>query len=340
MSADPLHPTQLDRTAHHVWTLFVDWTTATDTTALPADPETVAQFLADHPAKPATHRRRVGAINAIHRQHGLPEPGRAAAVHAALATRRHQRIRVVSAAVGDLIPRIPTTGWPHGLFGRRDALILTLVAAGLGYTDIAALRRGDIGNEGDTLLIDTSPPQRIHLTSADPAYSPQAVHQRWAVVQSLLVDRFFNAAMLADFLDRNPGRLQAPTLQPKAAQQPLLVSIDRWGYPPLRPTPITAQSIAAITRAHLTGRAPSHRPRRLETPAADAFAPAPQAQPEKQLVLLDGYYDHGIRARRRAKQELTMVGDALDQVTTRAEHLLVQLAQIVGESLPESSELP
>ena len=62
---------QLDRTASHTWALFVDWCSATGHVALPAQPETLAEFLADHPAQLGTHRRRVTAINSTHRQRGF-----------------------------------------------------------------------------------------------------------------------------------------------------------------------------------------------------------------------------------------------------------------------------
>ena len=51
---------------------------------LPADPDTVARFLGDCPAAPATLRRRVAAIDHHHTAAGHPRPGESAAVRAAL----------------------------------------------------------------------------------------------------------------------------------------------------------------------------------------------------------------------------------------------------------------
>src|SRR5664279_3446328 len=45
------------------WALFTDWCAATDTTALPAAPQTVVGFLTGCPAAPATQRCRVAAID-------------------------------------------------------------------------------------------------------------------------------------------------------------------------------------------------------------------------------------------------------------------------------------
>src|SRR5882757_8921992 len=135
--SSPASGVDLDPTTSHTWTLFVDWCSAIGHVALPAQPETLAEFLADHPARVSTHRRRVTAINSAHRQSGFSEPGRSQAVHAALATRRHERVQAVADVLDEAIRQLPVNGWPYGLFERRDALILTLVAAGLTYAEIA-----------------------------------------------------------------------------------------------------------------------------------------------------------------------------------------------------------
>ena len=66
------------------WALFTDWCAATDTTALPADPRTVVDFLTGCPAAAATLRCRVAAIDHHHAAAGYPKPGESAAVRAAL----------------------------------------------------------------------------------------------------------------------------------------------------------------------------------------------------------------------------------------------------------------
>ena len=66
------------------WALFTDWCAATDTTALPADPQTVVDFLHGCPAAPATQRCRVAAIDHHHAAAGLDRPGESVAVRAAL----------------------------------------------------------------------------------------------------------------------------------------------------------------------------------------------------------------------------------------------------------------
>jgi hypothetical protein len=328
----------LDPTASHTWTLFVDWCGATGHVALPAEPETLAEFFADHPAQVGTHRRRVTAINSAHRQRGFSEPGRAHAVHAALATRRHERLQAVSGVLDEALRQLPVSGWPHGLFGRRDALILTLVAAGLTYTEIAALRRGDLRRQGHELVIDSARKWRLGTGLEPGKHTSGAVHDRWARVQEIL-DGFPTIRMLAHYFEHPPepaADRPAPYLGLSAADQPLIVSIDRWGYTPLRPTPMTEQSIAAITRGHLSGQAPAHR---LRTPLPSAVidvAARPSPDDGEDAITLDShYYRRGVTARRRAQAWLTTVGDELDGVASRAEELLEQLADIVGEAYKE-----
>lgn len=48
-------------------------------------------------------------------------------------------------------------GWPQGLFGRRDAALLTLAAAGLPFTTLAALRQRDLHIDDDTVTIGAQP---------------------------------------------------------------------------------------------------------------------------------------------------------------------------------------
>jgi hypothetical protein len=53
------------------WALFTDWCAATDTTALPADPRVVVEFLTGCPAALASQRCRVAAIDHHHTAHGV-----------------------------------------------------------------------------------------------------------------------------------------------------------------------------------------------------------------------------------------------------------------------------
>jgi hypothetical protein len=62
----PVPSPRTHRTYTADWALFTDWCAATDTTALPADPRVVVDFLTGCPAAPATQRCRVAAIDHHH----------------------------------------------------------------------------------------------------------------------------------------------------------------------------------------------------------------------------------------------------------------------------------
>ncbi len=119
----------------HDWALFADWCAAADHRPIPAAPDTLALFLHEHPAAVATQRRRLSAINAVHTGHGYPPPGRTETVRRHLDTTRASRLDRLGRLLVQRAAELPTEGWPGGLFGRRDALLLVLAATGMTFTD-------------------------------------------------------------------------------------------------------------------------------------------------------------------------------------------------------------
>lgn len=311
----------LDRASRRVWALFADWCTAADLPALPTDSVTVAMFLAEHPAAAGTQRRRVGVINAAHRQAGLPQPGRSELVRDLLDAGRTARRERAAAAIANRIPQLPLTGSPGGLFGRRDALLLIL-AATLCFEQIARLRRNQVSAHADTLLIhlDGEDPYRIHLPVTDVV----AVYRRWLEVLGFL-DSYPSTSMLAQLMDRGAD-LTAHAATARRDERPLLTPIDRWGHTPYVATALTGQSIATVVRAHLTGHAPTHDRVRRQPPAPRE-SPAPTAVED--IVLDDGYYERGIRARADAHTVMSGVTDILGDVENRADQLLADLLSIL-----------
>ena len=311
----------LDRASRRVWALFADWCTAADLPALPADSVTVAMFLGEHPAGAGTQRRRVGVINAAHRRVGLPQPGRSELVRDLLDVGRTARRERAAVAIANRIPQLPVTGSPAGLFGRRDALLLVLAAA-LRFAQIARLRRNQVSAHADTLLIhlDGEGPHRIHL----PTTNVVAVYRRWLEVLGFL-DSYPSTSMLAQSLDQGAD-LTAHAAAARRDDRPLLTPIDRWGHTPYVATALTGQSVATIVRAHLAGHAPTHdRVRR--GPPAPREPPAPTAVED--IVLDDGYYERGIRARADAHTAMSGVTDVLGDVEDRADRLLADLLSIL-----------
>ncbi|MDM7489362.1 hypothetical protein QT969_13845 [Rhodococcus sp. CSLK01-03] len=309
----------------HDWALFADWCTATGQHPLPAEPEALALFLREHPAAPATHRRRVSAINTVHIRHGHPPPGRSETVRRRLDAARAARLAPL---LLHKAAELPTTGWPNGLFGRRDALLLTLAATGMPFAQLARLRRGDIHLDAGTLAAATTDGERFCLPpESGTAGASAAVYRRWAEILAFL-DAYPNTDLLAQHLT-DPVEVEQGILTDRQARQPLLTPIDRWGHLPLMPQPMTAQSIAAIVRDHLAGRIPVHAllPLRKQGDRNDH----PHAGGETGIELDPHYYERGIAARRHARNRLDGLADVFDEIETRADALLEELLTVLEE---------
>ncbi|MEV0032806.1 recombinase [Nocardia sp. NPDC050793] len=293
--------------------------------ARPADPSTLAQFLAEHPDAVPTQRRRIAAINRAHRAAGHPEPGRAAAVRAALDVNRAARWTRLQAAVDELLPALPMWGWTAGLFGRRDALLLTLAAGGLPFAAIGRLTQADLDITNEQVRIGEAPLLELAATG-DPARCPVAVARRWTSVL-VVAESAAGKPKLQHHLSQQT--LPEVGLHPDHGHHPLLLPFDRHGYTPLTLAPLSAESARALVLAHLTGRAPVHRPPRARRRAQSSpAAPPPVRHPD--VVLSDDYYDHGIAARARGQQLLADVPDLLDDVMTRTEKILANLLDLFG----------
>ncbi len=168
---------------------------------------------------------------------------------------RADRLSRVGERVGQVVPRIPVTGWPGGLFGRRDALLLTLAATGLGFEEIARLRRTDVTTERDALVVKAG--EGWVRVATESGVEPVVVYRNWVEVLGFL-DRYPSAKLLAGRLDKGAS-LSVFADSARRDEQPLFTPIDRWGHTPYDPTPLTGHSIAALVRAHLAGSAPVHK---------------------------------------------------------------------------------
>lgn len=159
------------------WAHFTAWAARHQQQALPAQPGTVAQYVADlaaltrpdgRPAyTPATVARRVAGITFVHRRAGHLPPGAAELVAATVAGLRRSRAtppRRMKAlpltTLGTVLDAIDTRSWPAAVIGRRDrALLLLGWASALRRAELAALRREDLTahpEDGLHLLIRTS----------------------------------------------------------------------------------------------------------------------------------------------------------------------------------------
>ena len=308
----------------HDWALFADWCAAADHDPIPAASDTLALFLHEHPAAPATQRRRLSAVNAVHTDHGYPPPGRTETVRRHLDIARAQRLDRLSWLSMQRAVELPTTGWPSALFGRRDALLLVLAATGMSFTDITRLRRRDIRLDGNTVVAMTRAGESFRIppdpeTGDNPAAE---IYQRWAEIQAFL-DQYPGTHLLRHHLT-DPVEIIVDPLDADQARQPLLCPIDRWGHLPHN-QPMTPQSISALVRAHLSGRAPTRRT--LPVPQLDDTSPG--VEPE--IELDSGYYERGTAARSRDHEALEDLTDVFDEIEARTDALLQDLMGMLGE---------
>ncbi|MBL1079731.1 hypothetical protein JK358_35555 [Nocardia sp. 2] len=284
------------------WRHFVCWAAAAERPYLPASDETVLAYLREHPGTEKTQRGRVTALNAAHRRKKLPLPGEAEAVRRALNPARAQRLQHQRGRADAIIARLPVTGWPDALTGRRDAVILLLATSGLSYPQIAGLRQADVTLTADAVTIGAQPLLKLDATGT--AGCPVRVFARWAAVLThapaatghIHLERLLTAA--ADFaVDEPQPESSVPRPFPAAyARQPLLCDFDgrgmAYGYVD-ELDPLSAETVADIALTHL-------------------LAPPP---PGEEDDLDTGWHERGIAARRRMKD----VGDELDVLLARME---------------------
>lgn len=308
----------MPRCYRYDWALFQDWCSATDLDPIPADPLTLAQFLADHPAAPRTQVRRITAINTVHRDHGHPAPGVAPTIRALLDDRRRDHLTQLRSRLAPVIAQLPTHGWPTGVFGRRDAALLMFAGLGYRYQDIARLRRCDVTLAGDVLVVNDV----RHLP--DMELGVPDVYRRWASVLAF-TDTHLNPGLLATSMTAADGAVDASlgTAQQSTgrhSEYPVFVPIDRWGQLPLSPTPLSSPAVAAIVGSHLTGTAAPHAILPVKPGDAVREDDSTTANPIRRLD--PESHERGLTARKDAAAFLADVGDVLDGIEDAADNLL------------------
>ncbi|QSE72343.1 hypothetical protein [Rhodococcus sp. PSBB049] len=301
---------------------------------------TLAQFLHENPATPHTQICRVSAINYFHDRAGLAAPGRITAIRTQLNTRRAARLTHLHGTAEHALRHIPTVGWPHGLFGRRDAALLVFtVYAGLSFHAVSRLRRSDIDSAAGELFIGGMHQVRVESRS-DRSVCPVQLFQQWAQILDF-TDRHPSTRLLARHLslreDGEESRRGEPVVPGSRRDGPLFTPIDRWGYLPLIPEPLSAAAIAQLVRARLNGTAAPHvlPPRsqtRLERDLReDTEAPESSESSSASTVieLEHEYYTRGIAARQHTFERMRTVDDLLDDVETKADQLLERTLEIL-----------
>lgn len=323
----PTDPPSLPARYRGAWEEFEDWCTALALPSRPVGPDVVAAYLAATRGRPQTQRGRVTAINAAHRLAGYPEPGRAEAVRQAYNPARAARRARTRRAVDTVLAGLPEHGWVRGLFGRRDAALLTLAGAGLSFPRLVALRQEQTQITDTTVVVD----EGMLVLPADPdqpQLCPVQILRRWAAVTNL-VPLGDGHALLAERLTH--GTLAPADFDPRWAPHPVVTAFDAYGRPTGRASigglhPLHATAAAAIASAHLSGNSPQHR---------DYPRPAPASEP---LELDPNYYERGVDARQRTRPILDELDDLLDDLEARIQTVDAQLPAITSKMSRTSSK--
>lgn len=204
------------------WARFSRWCQQQAHNPLPADPGTVANYLAEHADllrddgtfvyAPSTMSRWVATINGRHREAGFLPPGAHEGVARVLAGIRRDRASPPKRAealgltmLRTVLDAIPRGGWPQALIGRRDTAILLMGFAG-------AFRRSELsGLVVDNVVIHLDDGLRVRLATSktdqeaagavvalpyghDPVTCPPCAYARWLEVLSAVNDLALEAA--------------------------------------------------------------------------------------------------------------------------------------------------
>ena len=179
---------------------FRAWCTARRVTALPAEPQTLAAYLADlaQTDRPATIGRKLAAIAVAHRDAGLESPTEHGMVKTTLAgirrakgTAPHQKSALL---VEDLRRIVAPLG--ASLLDRRDrALVLLGFAAALRRSELVALRLEDVRIEEEGLVLTlrrskTNQEGRLETIAvaygSEPATCPVRALRAWLAAAGLV----------------------------------------------------------------------------------------------------------------------------------------------------------
>jgi hypothetical protein len=322
------------------WALFTDWCAATDTTALPADPHVVVDFLTGCAAAAATQRCRVAAIDHHHTVAALDRPGESVAVRAALGRPTgapFQPTQSDQEAVDAALRGLPSHGWTAGMFGRRDRALLVLSQlAGVPYQHLATLTAGDLYIAEGVATI-RSPAGEWTIGAADDVElcGPCAV-VRWLKILNMAVTHLSTRTIAGALKKTNPVDHRSPhvchtrpVLDERTTAVPLLPPIDQWGYEPFPLQPLTPHSLSRRTRDLLAGDLGAHRDLPVDP---DPETTAPESPPAVRTPKAAyGAADAAAawERRRRDLDDLAGIIDVLTDVERRADDLNRRAAELV-----------
>lgn len=320
------------------WTLFADWCAGVGAPALPATRETLIGFVRANPAALSTQRERLAAVRAAHAIAAAPVPAKTEP--ARVVADSHHRWSGSPAA--SAVATLPSAGWPSGVFGRRDALLLVLSEAlGLSYGQMERLQRSQARVVEKTLQVQAGSVWVSVSAEHDPRLCPVAVFLRWARLLAYM-DRWPSTSAVASALAKSQPLTQE-SVEPYAPlpqlvrDGPLLVPIDRWGglgmgrWQPHAHTRwgLRAAAIGEIVATHLDGVGRRHDGWGWDGLPRDVIDDEPADSPPEPPPLREWDVAAGWQARADAQVHLSGVGDALDEVEKEAEKLAARIAAIL-----------
>lgn len=164
------------------WSRWQAWCECHRVTALPASPESVAAYCADHAGRlrVSTLSRHLASISKAHQLAGHQSPCRDELVRATLAGLRRQfGSRSTQAApilAGDLCALLELIGTDSGTDLRDRALLLTGWCAALRRSELAALQWGDLAPAPGGLVLTLRHSKTDHAGTGQQVALPQQAH--------------------------------------------------------------------------------------------------------------------------------------------------------------------
>ena len=272
-------------------------------------------------------RGGVTAISHLHRRYGHPSPTGHPEVkqwlRLAAGLLAEPEPTVSTERIAQLLRQIPTTGWPAGLFGRRDRMLLiTRYTADLTRTQLSALTTEHLSVDPDKLTITLDTDTFTLPRTAEPATCPGCAWILWRRMLQLLAHHAA-ARRLTDTLRHaipltDTGGHRCAHLKDRAFSNPMpiFLPMNRWGATAVTPTPISNRSISTLTTGYLTGGAPQrpdlHPP--VVSTAAEQERPAPPVVSPTDLRTATERYLRGLEQRRRDVADLADVRNILAHV--------------------------
>jgi len=257
------------------WSLFTDHCAVTDRPALPADPQTVVDFLFSCPAAPATRRRRVAAIDHHHTAHGHQRPGESVVVRAALGRPTGEPFHPTERdrdAVEAALRGLPSHGWTQGMFGRRDRCLLVLSQlAGVPYRHLARMTAADVSIEDGVATIRVAAGEWTLRPADDGLLCGPCAVVRWLKILDLAVTQLSTRTIAGALKKTKPVDHRAPHVchngpvrADTTTSVPLLPPIDQWGALPLPRPRLSPHSLSRRARDLLVGHVGVHRDLRVD----------------------------------------------------------------------------